>query len=223
MELPQTLHTQLYLLTYDRKRHRFLEYLPLFGFALRAAMLTDLYLTGHLEDKDGKAWPATAARPADPVLRTVLMRAPGREWVELISTPRAAWTTIYLREGHDRRVVREQLEATGWLRVERHRMLGVIPSSRLALYDEDIVNGLADRVTGALRRAIDGLAADPRPLAVGLLGVLGQLPTVLSFKESAQHREALREMTFAAIEPILGLHEAIQKHHTDMRSRWLGW
>ena len=69
MELPQTLHAQLYLLAYDRKRHQFRferdngnDTHWLFGFALRAAMLTDLYLTGHLEDKDGKACPASAAR-----------------------------------------------------------------------------------------------------------------------------------------------------------------
>ena len=43
MNLPQTLHGQLYLLAYDRKRHRFDgDNLPLFGLALRAAMLTDL-------------------------------------------------------------------------------------------------------------------------------------------------------------------------------------
>ena len=38
MDLPQTLHGQLYLLAYDRKRHRFDVYIgELFGFALRAA------------------------------------------------------------------------------------------------------------------------------------------------------------------------------------------
>lgn len=70
MDLPQTLHGQLYLLAYDRKRHRFDVYSgELFGFALRAAMLTDLYLTGHLEDKGGTPYPSSVARPGDPVLR----------------------------------------------------------------------------------------------------------------------------------------------------------
>jgi len=81
-------------------------------------------------------------------------------------------------------------------------MLGIIPTAGFTLYDEDTVSGLADRVTEALCRAIHGLSADPRPLAVGLLGVVGQMPTVLSSK-NARHRETLREMTFAAIEPIL--------------------
>jgi hypothetical protein len=97
-------------------------------------------------------------------------------------------------------------------------MLGIIPTTRLTLYDEDMVGLLADRVTEALRNAIDGLQADPRPLAVGLLGVLGQMPTVFSFEESARHRNELRQMTFAAIEPIVGLHQAIQTHYDDVRS-----
>lgn len=83
-------------------------------------------------------------------------------------------------------------------------MLGIIPTARLELYDEDMVSGLADRVTEALHNAIDGLHADPRPFAVGMLGVLGQMPTVFSFKESSQHRQELRELTLAAIQPNSG-------------------
>ena len=49
VELPQTLHGQLFLLAYDRCRRR-LDGNDRwrFGLALRTAMLTDLYLTGHL-------------------------------------------------------------------------------------------------------------------------------------------------------------------------------
>ena len=50
----------------------------------------------------------------------------------------------------------------------------------------DLVRGLADQVTEALRSAIDGRSAHPRLLAVGLLGVLEQMPTVFSFKEGAR-------------------------------------
>ena len=63
MELPQTLHAQLYLLAYDSKRHQFrFDRWELFGFALRAAMLTDLYLTGYLEDRPrvSSRWPEYA-------------------------------------------------------------------------------------------------------------------------------------------------------------------
>jgi len=213
VELPQTLHGQLYLLSYNRKRHRFDgDNRPLFGFALRAAMLTDLYLTGYLEDKGGKPQQSRVECPGDPVLRAAFERigAAGRKgWTYSIAeNPTGA--------SHD---VRDQLQATGWLQTHRHWMLGIIPTARCELYDEDMVSSLADRVTEALRNAIDGLNADPRPLAVGLLGVLGQLPTVFSFEEGARHRQALRQMTFAAIEPIVGMHQAIQTYQEDLRVR----
>ena len=207
MELPQTLHAQLYLLAYDRKRHSW-DTRWLFGFALRAAMLTDLYLTGYVEDKEGKAYPAGVARHDDPVLHEALKGVAGRDWAQLIAHG----------ERHARQVVRNQLEATGWVRGQQRRMLDIIPTTRLGLYDEDMVSGLADRVTEALCNAIDDRPADPRPLAVGLLAVQAQMPVVFSFIENSRHREELREMTFAAIEPILGLHQAIQNRLTDIRS-----
>ena len=82
-----------------------------------------------------------------------------------------------------------------------------------------MVSGLADRVIEALRNAIDDRPADPRPLAVGLLAVQAQLPVISSF-DNSRHRQELREMTFAAIEPILGLHQAIQNRE-EAQTRWL--
>lgn len=79
-----------------------------------------------------------------------------------------------------------------------------------------MVSGLADQVIEALRNAIDDRLADPRPLAVGLLAVQAQMPVISSFEKS--HRQELREMTFAAIEPILGLHRAILNRLRDTRS-----
>ena len=215
MELPQTLHGQLYLLAYDHNRHRFDIYNhSLFGFALRAAMLTDLYLTNYLEDKGGKPHPSSSAGPGDPVLRVAFERVGAstlEDWADLIAEgPKQA-----------SRVVRDQLQATGWLCMQRPPILGFIPA-RFALYDEDMVSGLSDRVTYALHNAINGLHADPRPLAVGMLGVLGQMPTVLSFKESSRYRQELREMTLAAIEPILGLHHAIHTFLEDQRISTFG-
>jgi hypothetical protein len=218
LDLPQSLHGQLYLLAYDRKRRRFdSDNLWLFGFALRAAMLTDLYLTGHLEDKGGKPCPTSVAGPDDPVLRAAFdeVGATGRkDWAELIA------------QDHKKtaRVVRDQLEATGGLLVQRGA-LGLFATTRLGLYGEGMVSGLADRVTEALRNAMAGLPAAARPLAAGLLAVLGQMPTVLSFEETSLHRQELRELTSAAIAPILGLQQAIETHHEEMRNSavWQDW
>jgi Golgi phosphoprotein 3 (GPP34) len=211
-KLPQTLHGQLYLLADDRKRHRFDgDNLPLFGFALRAAMLTDLYLTGHIEDKEGKPHRSSLPTPEDPLLRAACVRigsAGRKDWAQLIVED----------EKKARAAVRDQLKAAGWLRVQRPRF-GIIPTARLGLSDEDTVSGLAGQVTEALRNAIDGRQADPRPLAVGLLAVLGQMPTVFSFKESSRHREQIRELIFAAIAPIVGLQQAIETYYEDVGAR----
>lgn len=206
MDLPQTLHGQLYLLAYDRKRQRCDRVnRSLLGFTLRAAMLTDLYLTGHLEDRAGRAHPSSAARPADPLLRTTFNQTCIGEhpWTRLIeSHQQAAPQTVH-----------DQLEAAGWLRPQRRRMLGIARTS--AIYDEDMVSDLAARVSEALRNAIDDRPAEPRPLAAGLLGVLGQLPAVLSFSESAQYRLELHALTSAAIEPIEGLRQVIVSYYQD--------
>jgi Golgi phosphoprotein 3 (GPP34) len=118
---------------------------------------------------------------------------------------------IIIGEWAARDEVRDQLSAAGW--PTPRRVLGIIPAYRVGLYDVDLVRGLADQVAEALRNAIDGRPAEPRLLAVGLLGVLGQMPTILSFKECAQHRQRLREMTLATTPPILALHKAIQTYH----------
>ena len=155
MELPQTLHAQLYLLAYDRKRRRFRfdrddswNTRWRFGFALRAAMLTDLYLTDYVEDKEGKAHPTRAAGHDDPVLREALEGVAGRDWVDLIAHGGR----------HACKAVRNQLEDTGWVQGRERRTFGILPAARLGLYDEDVVWGLADRVTG---RFATSATADP--------------------------------------------------------------
>jgi len=104
-------------------------------------MLTDLYLTGCLEDKAGRPHRLPGMRPDDPVLCAAFDQIHDTDWAKLILENR----------GKAPHVVRDQLQATGWVQVQRHRMLGLIPTTRIALYDEDMVSGLAHRVTEALR------------------------------------------------------------------------
>lgn len=214
MELPQTLHAQLYLLAYDRKSRRFRfdqdnswSIRWLFGFALRAAMLTDLYLTGYVGDTDGKAHRLKTAGHPDPVLDDALNGVGGQEWAKLIAF-----------RGRDARgVVHDQLEAIGWILGRQRRTFGILPAARHWLYDEDMVSGLADRVTAALQNILDDRPADPRSLALGLIAVQAQMPVVHSFIKNSWQREALREMTLAAIEPILGLHQATHNQFSEFR------
>jgi hypothetical protein len=216
MELPRTLHGQLYLLAYDRKRRRF-EYGSdgswknqwRLEFALRSAMLTDLYLTGCVEDKNGEASPVKAHHD-DPLLNDALNRAAGRGWSQLV-----------YRGGRTCQDVFGQLQTAGWIRGKRRKMLGLV-AARCDVYDEDMVEMLASRVTEALRNILADRPADPRSLAVGLIAVQAQLPAVAGFTDDKYVRLRLREMTLAAIEPILGLYNAIHTHYSDVRAGAFG-
>ena len=98
VRLPQTLHGQLFLLAYDRRRHRVdLDNHWRFGLALGAAMLTNLYLTGHLHDNDGRPDRSGIEPPDDPVLCAVLD--------QMGTDRRRNWARFILRSSVKRRDV----------------------------------------------------------------------------------------------------------------------
>jgi Golgi phosphoprotein 3 (GPP34) len=207
VELPRTLHGLLFLLAYDRCRVRLDgDERWRFGLALRTAMLTDLYLTGHLTTEEDRPRPVAVTRPADPLLATALD--------EIGDNEPESWTHAV---AHDQRVVpgivRAQLEAGGWLWVQRRRVLGIIASSRLRLADEDLVSGLAEQMTTALHDAIGGRLAEERPLTVGLIGALGQLPTVFGLDEAWRHRSELEDLVDRGIPPIAAMRRVIDTVH----------
>ncbi len=148
--LPLTLHGRLYLLAHDRHRRRLdLQRLWLLGFCLRAAMLTDLYLTGHLRDVEGKAHVCGSARHGDPLLDEVL-RMDGE------NEP-TAWATL-IAAGQDNApaLVSHQLTDHRWSRRRKYRKLGMFPATRLWLGNEDLVADLAVRVEPALGNSVVG-------------------------------------------------------------------
>ena len=73
-------------------------------------------------------------------------------------------------------------------------------------------------MTDTLRNILEDRPADPRTLAVGLIAVQAQLPVVSSFIDDRYDRDRLREMNLAAIEPILGLYQAIHIRYDDVRA-----
>jgi hypothetical protein len=112
--------------------------------------------------------------------------------------------------------VRDQMRST--VRIHVGRAIPGITTPRVTLSDETAVDALADRVQHALHSAIGGMPADPAALAVGLLGVLGQLPGVFSYEDESRHHARLQALVQVTIEPILGLHQAILRHFEDMRA-----
>jgi hypothetical protein len=216
LELPQTLHAQLFLLAYDRCRGR-LDGNDRwrFGLALRTAMLTDLYLSGHLTDVEDRPRAVDVTRPWHPVLRAALDDTRDNEPKD--------WMHAAARDQRNiPGLVRSQLEADGWLWVQRRRMLGIIPYARLRLHDENLVRGLAAQVVTALRDAIAGRLAEERPLAVGLIGALGQLPTVFEFDEASRHCRQLEGLVDRAVPPITGMRQVIDAVHSAIEANDTG-
>ncbi|WP_445167110.1 GPP34 family phosphoprotein [Mycolicibacterium sp. Dal123E01] len=205
-QVPTTLHGQLFLLAFDPKRGRFDGYdVTLFGYALRAAMLADLYLAGYLVERDGWAVPGRAASPDNLVLRATFAQVGVHN--------RTTWAQLVAGNAHEAiSAVREQLLTEGWLRAGRGAVRAV-PVANLEPYDPCRVGVLADAVGGALNDTIAGLPADPYLLAVGLLAVLAQLPGVADVVADADP-DRLQELMRGAIAPIPGLTEAIKGRPT---------
>jgi hypothetical protein len=209
MELPQTLHGQLYLLAYDRNRRKFqLDCNGLwnsqwrFEFALRSAMLTDLDLAGYIKD-DGREVCRVKTSHDDPLCNAMLNRAGGQGWSALICRGSPTCQDVH-----------HQLEAAGWIRGQRRRLMGIVPA-RCEVYDDGVVGALAHRVTDTLRNVLDDRTVEPRPLAVGLIAVQAQVAAVSDFTGHAHDRERLREMPLAAIEPIFGLQQVIHNRYSS--------
>ncbi|MDT5172769.1 MAG: hypothetical protein QOG37_20 [Mycobacterium sp.] len=125
--LPETLYGQLFLLAFDPRRNRFHgKKRWRFGLALRTAILTDLYLAGHLDSIDGRPTPTLVPHPADPVLLAALSQTVARApelWREAVAHRSTEKTTP--------RVLR-QMRDSGWVTVQRRRTFGVLPAERLS-------------------------------------------------------------------------------------------
>jgi hypothetical protein len=207
VELPRTLHGRLYLLAYDRERRR-LRGGGHLALALRTAALAEMHLDGHLVEEKGKVHKAIARRPTDPVLLTLL------EQIEA-SKPRS-WSVWIVREaGKTQRAVRDQLEDQGWLRIERRKILGLIPADDIGLRNEYHVAKLTSGVTGGLRAAIGGQRVDPRTLTIGLVASVGSMPTVLNSSDRWRHRKELAALYKKASPPVEALHKVIQSHQAN--------
>jgi hypothetical protein len=156
-----TLPERLYLLAYDTRRQRVTHRFEL-RFALRAAVLADLLLRGHLADHDGTV---TAERPGgcdDPVLRTAL--------TEIAAKPGKSWKH-WVRAGHRsvERAVRDQLSTAGRIEV-RHRF----GPRRPAITVPDLQPVL--RITNDVRRALREEHPDPADAALLALAAAAGLP-----------------------------------------------
>jgi hypothetical protein len=181
MSLPESLPARMYLLAFDPDKDRLTSRNQL-GLVLRAAALTELYLSERVTDVDGRAQAGAGGRPSgDPVLDDLAEQIGAhrpRPWHRWIG--RAERATV--------RAVREQLEAGRHLTVE-HR--AILPD-RVAPSDRQAVRRYADTVRGALNQS--SARTDPRTAAVLALAARGEVKTVVSRRERREHRRKLDEL-----------------------------
>ena len=180
MTLPESLPARLYLLAYDTEKNR-VTALSQLGLVLRAAALTDLYLTGRVADENGKVR-ATGDRPpaGDPLLDEVLQQLAEhrpRSWQGWITRGQPAVGNV-----------RAQLEDGLYIQVEHRRIL----PDKVELRDRPAVQRYADEV----RAELHGTAArtDPRKAAVLALAARGEMATVVSRSERREYRQHIDEL-----------------------------
>jgi mRNA-degrading endonuclease toxin of MazEF toxin-antitoxin module len=166
-----TLPQRLYLLAYDTRRQRITHRFEL-RYALRAAVLLDLGLRGHITDRDGTVLAERVRECDDPVLRTALTEieaAPGRSWKH------------WVRAGHRsiERAVSDQLSADG--RIEVRRRFG---PRRARITVPDLQPVL--RVTNDVRRALREERPDPADAALLVLAGTVGLPAVATTDKRAR-------------------------------------
>jgi hypothetical protein len=166
------------------------------GLLVRAGALTDLYLGGLLIDAGGRAatvTPVPAHAPApvtDPALVDLLSRIASsrpRRWKH--------WVGKSTRSTSD--AVRDQLEADGWIKVERRRILGVVPSARVTVRDRAAVKELGRQTGRALRGSVPVDRVDPGDAAVVALAAACELRTMAGRRERREHSKRIDALALA--------------------------
>lgn len=194
---PDALAARLFLLAHDPERGRLAARSKL-GKLLRAAALIDLQLNGNLADDNGRARLTTAAPPYDPVLAGVLedIRAVGpRKWRHWIDR----------RQRGIARAVRDDLERARLIKVEPHRILGLIPADRITLRHPLVRRQILQSATDTLRPSRLVSRVDLRDAAIVVLASTADLRTVVSKDQRTRHKDRLAQLAVRVgpIVPVL--------------------
>jgi hypothetical protein len=185
MAAPGSLAQRVFLLAYDPGRGGFRIGTNL-GAMLRAAALADLYLAGHLTDEGGGAALDTPYPCPDPVLQALLDEIAG-------SKPRTWQSWVDKRQHATVGAVRRQLSDGGWVRLEPHRILGLIPTTKVTIRDPRVRKELLGRVSGALKNPLDRV--DPADAALVAIIAEADLKLVLDRETRRTHKRRIKQLT----------------------------
>ncbi|MDH2424221.1 GPP34 family phosphoprotein [Sphaerisporangium sp. TRM90804] len=192
MDLPPTLPERLYLLAYDTSRGRLTGRMQL-GLVIRAGILGELLIQGHIKDATGGPSVTTGAL-ADPMLDAVLQ--------QIAASRRRSWQHWVSRGGGKGvRAVRDRLEAGRWIRVEHRRILGLFPSTKVTVRDTRVVKHLVATATAALRGGVPITRLHQRDAALAALAGMARMRTVLPGKEWRAKRRRVDDLA-ESIAPV---------------------
>ncbi|TCC36742.1 GOLPH3/VPS74 family protein [Kribbella sindirgiensis] len=201
---PDSLAARLFLLAYDPERGRLTARSKL-GKLLRAAILVDLQLSGHLEDDNGRARLTTrASAPVDPVVAGVLaeLRAVGpRRWRRWIDR----------RGGVTVRQVRDELARAHLIRVEPYRVLGIFPSARITLRHPLVRRHILQSARDTLRPSRLVSRVDLRDAAIVVLASTADLRTVVTKDQRTRHKDRLAQLAVRVGPVVPALKKSLQQ------------
>ncbi|HZX06086.1 GOLPH3/VPS74 family protein [Kribbella sp.] len=200
---PESLAARLFLLAYDPERGRLTARAKL-GKVLRAAVLVDLQLSGNLADDNDRARVATGPAPADPVVAAVLeeLRAVGpRRWRHWIDR----------RGGATVRQVRDELARARLIKVEPHRVLGIIPADRITLRHPLVRRHVLRSAQDTLRPSRLVSRVDLRDASVVVLAATADLRTVIGRDQRTRHKDRLAQLAVRVGPVVPALKKSLQQ------------
>jgi hypothetical protein len=155
---------------------------------VRTAALEELLLTERIRDADGKVAVVARGDTGDPVLDDLL------RLIRDSSKPRN-WKHWVSKQGsRTRNAVREQLEVERVIKVERRRVLGLIPHSHVTMRDARPAKALQQTAARALTGVTPTTQLNPRAVALAAIAALGELDTVARGKVRRENRERIKEL-----------------------------
>jgi Golgi phosphoprotein 3 (GPP34) len=183
VELPDSLPARMFLLAYDLNKQRLAVTGDQLGYVLRAAALTELFLDGRLIEDKRRPKPDTPGDDPYGVVAQIADSRP-RSWQHWVRKDAKAMV----------RTVRDELAAAGYVRVRRHRRLGLFPHVEVTVKDPRVVKSLCRGALSALRGRpvahVDGYDA-----AAVALAAAGGLKTVLPRPERRRHKRRIEALT----------------------------
>lgn len=193
----------MFLLAYDPERRRLTGRSKL-GKVLRAAALVDLQLTGNLTDDNGRARVTKAAAPTDPALVMMLEQLRGvgpRKWRHWIDR----------RPGALVRQVRDDLDRAHLIKVEPHRILGIIPANRITLRHPLVRRQILQSAHDTLRASRLVSRVDLRDASIVVLASTADLRTVVTKDQRARHKDRLAQLAVRLGPVVPALKKSLQQ------------